>query len=69
MGRLPLEKTLDRCSVKCLIYIVAFKKSETVLVRSHQCQNKLVRANPKLKSKNNYAEYDGLKSGEWWGRD
>gem|GEM_PF-6522226 len=30
-GRLTLQKTIDRCSAKFLINIVAFKKSETVL--------------------------------------
>jgi len=30
-GRSPLEKTIDRCSAKFLIYILAFKKSKTAL--------------------------------------
>jgi hypothetical protein len=60
-GRLLLQKTRDRCSAEFLIYILAFKKSETALCDRHSAKiNECVQITI-LKSKNHYAESSYLK--------
>ncbi|MEK0179517.1 hypothetical protein [Microcoleus anatoxicus] len=37
-GAIALEKTIDRCSVEFLIYILAFKQAETALADRHSAK-------------------------------